>query len=425
MIKEVYIIGIGPGNINCLTAQEIEVLNKAQVVFGAERIIENIDCAEKKALYLASDIIPEIEALEKSIFVVAFSGDTGFYSGADKFVESIKRYAKNSKDTINVSVLPGISSVSYFASKLGEGYSEAFLGSIHGKNTWADLIEIIRNIRTHGKSFILLSNKADAKKLWDALLTDSGNDNPNTTDIPYKMIVGSRLSYEDEKIVDISDVCDEDSDLCLAFITNNSPERRRLIPVLLDEEFERGKVPMSKETIRHESIIALNLRENDVVFDVGSGTGSVAVEMAGLSHKLKIYALEMKDEALELISSNVKRFGCENIEIVPGDAAETIGSLPAPNAIFIGGSHGKLKEILSKVNFSNAPIRIVLNAISLETIAKIKEIESDFNVSEISIRQILVSKSKKLGDYNLLQAENPVMICSFDLFGYKEKNENN
>lgn len=422
MQKEVYIIGIGPGNKDCLTTKVNNVISKAEVVFGAKRIIENIPCDEKYDYYLAKDILPIIGASNKYIFVVAFSGDTGFYSGANKFYKQLTEYISERNLHIKVIVCPGISSVSYFAAKLGVNYSEAYIGSLHGNNDWANVFAVVKNIKHNEQSFVLLSGKDDAFKLKEILL-----DSEQGMDESFQMIIGSRLSYQDEIVVDITQSLSGDTsmvdDLCILYVYNPTPIRKRLIPVLKDEEFIRGQVPMSKETIRHESIIALNLHEKDVVYDIGSGTGSVAIEIANLSNTLKVYAFEKKEEALDLLECNVSKFACQNIEIESGDAVQTVIGMPAPNAVFVGGSSGKLKDIIRNIDISNAPIRIVINAVTIETIAELQSIENDFEISDFELRQIIVSQSKHIGDYNLLQAQNPVMICSFDLYGVKGKKE--
>ena len=91
------------------------------------------------------------------------------------------------------------------------------------------------------------------------------------------------------------------------------------------------------------------------------------------------------------------------------------GLLPATHA-FIGGSGGHLKEILSELYNINPNMRIVINAISLETIAEIKNCLENFKIREEEMIQMQVSRSKKAGGYHLMRAENPVWICSFRFF---------
>mgnify|MGYP002580620120 CR=1 FL=1 len=110
------------------------------------------------------------------------------------------------------------------------------------------------------------------------------------------------------------------------------------------EEFLRERVPMTKEEIRHISICKLCLQADSVLYDVGSGTGSIAVEAAALSEDLNVYAIEQKENAVALIRKNAEQFGLENIHIVHAKAPEGMDELPAPTHAFIGGSGGNLPE---------------------------------------------------------------------------------
>jgi precorrin-6Y C5,15-methyltransferase (decarboxylating) len=191
--------------------------------------------------------------------------------------------------------------------------------------------------------------------------------------------------------------------------------KKRLVPILNDDEFIRDKVPMTKASVRHLSVLKLGLSEGDVVYDIGSGTGSIACEIALQSDSLKVYAIEMKSEACELIKRNADKFELNNITVVEGKAPEAFDGLEAPDCAFIGGSSGNLKEILSTLSSKKPGIRVVINAVSLETMAEIQSVIKGFEISDLEIEQISVSRSRELGDHHLMMAENPVLIASFTL----------
>ena len=196
-------------------------------------------------------------------------------------------------------------------------------------------------------------------------------------------------------------------------IKNATARSRSLAPRMRDEEFLRERVPMTKEEIRHISICKLCLQADSVLYDVGSGTGSIAVEAAALSEDLSVYAIEQKENAVALIRKNAEQFGLENIHIVHAKAPEGMDELPAPTHAFIGGSGGNLREILTCLREKNPGIRIVINAISMETIAELTELlrDPEFPV-EADIVQLQASRAKQIGAYHLMQAENPVWICA-------------
>ena len=173
------------------------------------------------------------------------------------------------------------------------------------------------------------------------------------------------------------------------------------------------RTPMTKEEVREVSICKLHLTKNAVVYDIGSGTGSVAIEIAGLSAGANVYAIERKPEAVKLLYQNRQHFGMDNIQIIEAYAPEGLEDLPTPTHAFIGGSGGNLKEILKTLYRKNPRMRVVINAISMETIAELKEAVESFPVEEAEIVQMQVSRVKKIGSYHMPQAENPVWICSF------------
>jgi len=183
-----------------------------------------------------------------------------------------------------------------------------------------------------------------------------------------------------------------------------------------DLEFIRGKVPMTKEEIRQISIGKMKLTKDAVVYDVGSGTGSVAVTIAGISDQIQVYAIERKPEAVDLIRQNCEKFGRRNVEIVEAEAPEGLSELPAPTHAFIGGSGGHLQEILTSLYQKNPAMQVVINAVSMETMQECMAIENhtqEYQVTDYSLVQVGVTRVREIGAHHMLQGENPVWICAF------------
>jgi len=194
-----------------------------------------------------------------------------------------------------------------------------------------------------------------------------------------------------------------------------------LLPYICDEEFLRDKTPMTKELIRHEVIRRLELCEGDVFYDVGSGTGSVSIEAAKLSDTIRVISFEKKEDAILLEQKNIERFGCGNIEIVKGEAPESFAGVAVPDCVFIGGSGGRLKDILDalavmdKSEKRNKKIRVVITAVTIETMCELGKLLSDDSVENLKIEQITAASAKELGAFHLLSGANPVMIASCDM----------
>lgn len=410
----IMLAGIGMGNDACMTKAVSDAIESADILLGASRMIEKYSAKiAKKPYYLAEQIIPYLheicEDTEKfSNVLILFSGDTGFYSGSRKLYMAIKNEISAGKLNADVSILPGISSVSYMAAAVGETYSDAYICSIHG----VKLSNITSRISHHSKTFMLMSGVKDVNMLGQLLSSDEryGLQNSSVT-------VGYQLSYSDENISVLSpQECTKlkREGLYICMIKNPNPVAANVTPHIRDAEFIREKVPMTKEEIRHVSICKLHLKSDSVLYDVGSGTGSIAVEAASLSDDMEVYAIEQKENAVQLIIQNKEKHGLENIHVINAKAPDGMENLPMPTHAFIGGSSGNLKEIIEALKAKNPHIRIVINAISMETICEIKEILAAYDVKNEDIVQLQVSRSKQIGHYHLMQAENPVWICSFE-----------
>ena len=405
--------GVGMGSQASLTKEVEQAIKEADIILGAKRMIDIYEPRlEKKPYYMAGDIIPYLKKLqgddtfyEDKNVVILFSGDSGFYSGCQSLYRSLRAETESGVLDADISIMPGISSIAYLAACTGESYQDAEICSIHGRKQ-ANLADIIRH---NSKTFMLMSGVNDVNSLGQLLL-DAGLNQ-------CIVIAGYELSYENQEIMALTPIeCVKlkKEGLYTCLIKNPNAGDRRLTHGKADSEFVRDKVPMTKEEVREVSICKLRLTDKALVYDIGSGTGSIAMEMAGLSPDLKVYAIERKPEAVALIKKNKEKFKLDNIEVIEAEAPEGLDELPKPTHVFIGGSGGNLNEILNTLYSMNDSMRIVITAVSLETIAQIKEILSAYPIANEDIVELQVNRSKVIGKYHMMQAENPVWICSFD-----------
>ena len=420
---EICLAGIGMGSRDCMTKEVQQTIEAADILLGAERMIAGYSARlEKKPYYMASQILPYLEQLQESESLarqgtlrvtVLFSGDTGFYSGCKKLYVALQEAIAAGRLKGRVQILPGISSVVSLAARVGENYEDAAILSMHGKK----LNRLPAMVESHDKTFLLTSGSEDIRKIG-RMLTEAG-----LTDC--EVTVGYQMSYPEEKIRILTpEQCMEltEEGLYTCLIRNPHPQPERLthgradVCFLRDASGTEGKLrrtPMTKEEVREVSICKLHLTKRSVVYDIGSGTGSVAVEIAGLPGQVQVYAIERKPEAVGLLRKNRAHFHRDNMEIIEASAPEGLEELPAPTHAFIGGSGGRLLEILQVLYRKNPHMRIVINAISMETIAELREVLEAFPVEETEILQMQVNRVKQLGSYHMPQAENPVWICSF------------
>ena len=291
--------GIGMGSESTMTAAFMEEVRGCDMLFGAGRLIENLSCPRKYALYRPGDIIQVLERESAGHVLIVFSGDSGFYSGAQAVINALKSW----RSDVRLKVLPGISSISYLASKLEVSYEDAILYSLHGRNTEKNLSDLTGKVRHNKKVFSLVSDAGDVRKIAKRLIDAC---------IDCRIFAGARLSGADESIRELTpeNALSFDEEGCVTIlIENRVPSKHLLVPVKKDSDFLRSDVPMTKECVRHESIIRLGLREGDIFYDIGGGTGSVAIEASSLDESLEVYTFEKEAGAADLIRQNIAKLG--------------------------------------------------------------------------------------------------------------------
>lgn len=403
------IVGIGMGTDETMTEEVRQVIAKADILIGGKRMLKPYEdsdkvlfgCYQAEAIRRYLDRLagtgtdnPDGESCVCTVctakrVAVLVSGDVGFYSGAGKLVDALNGYP--------VRLYPGISSVVYMASRIGTPWQDMTLCSVHGRNQ-----NILAKIRKHEKVFTLAGKCEEVHHVCRQLIRYGMNQ--------VEVCVGENLSYGNERIWRGSpEACLEEAfgNLLVAVFLHKEYQNPSLGFGIPDEAFIRGKVPMTKEEVRTISLSKLRLTKDAVVYDIGAGTGSVSIEAALAAEDGMVYAIEKKAEAAELVEKNAERFGVANLTVIRGMAPGIFDGLPAPTHAFIGGSSGNLKEIVGELKRRNPQVRIVVNAISLETIAEMTELSKQY---EMELATVTVAKASPVGNYQLMTGQNPVMI---------------
>lgn len=402
---EISLVGIGMGARENLTLEADRAIREADVLIGASRMLAEADIYGKPKFssYKTEEIRdfvyshPEYEKV-----AILLSGDVGFYSGAKKLYDAFAGQT--------IRVFSGISSVVYLCGKLHTAWEDVHLMSLHGRKQ-----NLIGEVTRRKKVFALVGEKDGIAKLCEKLLF-YGLD-------AVQLSVGERLSYPEERITtgtpgELKDVAFDP--LCVVLIEN--PNAGQLTTHgLPDEAFSRAKVPMTKQGIRSISLSKLQLTEDSVAYDVGAGTGSVSVEMAKMCPGGWVYAIEKKEDAVALIEENRRKFALDNMTVVPGLAPEAMEELPAPTHVFIGGSSGNLKSIMSVALSKNPKVRFVINAIALETVSEALDALKTLPVVNGDIVTAMIGESREVGRYHMMMGQNPVYVISCD--GGEKKDE--
>lgn len=393
--KKLTLIGFGMGDMETRTLGMERALREADCLIGARRMLESVSGGKQNrhVAVLAREIADYIRQSQFSNYAALFSGDTGFYSGAKALLNELA-----DMPNLDIDVLTGIGSLQYFCARLRRPWEDVRPVSLHGRDC-----DFVREVRFNPAVFALVGGEDGVLRALDRLQR-AGLGSLHAH-------VGQRLAYPEEQIshgtVDELRHGNYDS---LSVLLVENPRWKDCIVThgLPDEAFDRDETPMTKAEVRAITLSKLQLTQGAIVYDVGSGSGSVSVECALQARHGRVYAIEMKEKALALTRRNAEKFQLNNLEIIRGRAPEALEDLPAPSHAFIGGSTGHMREILDCLRRKNPSVRIVVNTVTLETLAELTEIAKEFDYSDIA--EISVSKPRTLGNYQLMTAQNPVFV---------------
>lgn len=409
--QSISILGIGMGSADSMTEGVKKLLSRAGLVAGAGRMLDACGLTEGTAdgrrvlcAWEPDLICRAIEESGEAQTAVLMSGDSGFYSGTKKLLQALEAYREQMKGRreVTIHVEPGISSLSYFASRLQISWEDAKILSCHGKKE-----NLLAAVAGHRKTFVLTEGQTGeicaeltAGGLGDTLVYE-----------------GTNLSGPGETIrkYPAREYCREGKDgLTVLFLIN---DRYGRFPVtgIPEESFLRGRVPMTKSEVRSVILSKLSIKEEDIVYDCGAGTGSVSVELALAAGKGRVYAVECDPKGIELIRRNGEKFGCRNLTAVEGMAPQVLEGLPAPDAVFIGGTKGRLSGILEALRQKKKPMRICLSAVTLETVSEALGCVESFHLQNAGACQIAVTGLQPIGGLHMLKAQNPIFLIWGDL----------
>ena len=389
------LVGMGSGAPGSLTMQGLAALRGAEIIIGARRLLAALPegCTENRApLYKIEEICALLQTTPAARVAVAYSGDTGFYSGAAALCRALD--AKG----LAYTVCPGLSSVQLLAAALGRPWQDWKLVSAHGCACAPAVV-----CSADAPTFFLTGGAETPATLCEKLAQSSCGEVAAT--------VGENLGTDAQCLVagTVQELARQEFAALSVLLVEPCPGLARRVPGLPDEAFIRGKTPMTKQEVRAAVLAKLAVRPGDTLWDVGAGTGSVSVEMALAAPLGEVWAAECDADACELIRQNRARFAAENLHLCEGKAPEVLADWPAPDAVFIGGSKGNLRAIVDAALAANPAARLCISAIALETLQQAIAALAAHGLAA-QVTQIAVSRTKAAGSLHLLMANNPVFL---------------
>lgn len=381
-MKRVAIVGMGVG-ADSLTAAAVRALDEADVLFGSPRLL-NLYNKEKYPDFAPDTVAKRIAEHKANHFAVLVSGDPGFYSAADKLCDALTEY--------ELTVIPSVSSLNAFFAKLRRPWQDAAATSCHARDT--NLVDTVRRNRL---TFVLTGGETE---ILAQKLTEFGFGG-------LTVYTGENIGLDDERVAQTTvRAMGSLSSLAVLLIKNPNADARVRFG-LSDQEFLRGDAPMTKAEIRAVVMSKLALPPHSICADIGAGTGSVSVEMALAAYEGKVFAVEREPAAAELIRQNCRKFQVGNVVVHEGEAPAVLEALPPLTAAFIGGTGGHLADILKAIWRKNKNARIVLTAITIQTVNAALALWKESGAEpELILQSISRLKS------GMLIANNPIFIVS-------------
>jgi precorrin-6Y C5,15-methyltransferase (decarboxylating) len=391
-MKKVTVIGIGLGE-STITPQAREAIMRAEVAFGAQRVLDVCKGYAHRSYprYLPADVAAAVADEDAREFAVLVSGDVGFYSAAAGLNEALSAH--------DIRFVPGISTAGAFFARLKLPWQDAAFISAHGRD-----INVVDTVRRNRLTFCLTGNNVG----------ELGTDLIGSGFGFVKTYVGENLGTEEERIVEMAaENLTRSNFPSLTVLLFQNEEFDDTTPIgLPDSRFLRlESIPMTKSETRALAMSKLNLKPASVCYDIGAGTGSVAIEMALAAYRGHVYAVEQKEAAISLINRNCESFHLGNVTALCGEAPTALETLPVPDAVFIGGSGGELENIVKAVWEKNPNARIVVTAVTMETAALALSAFKDAGLDP-EITQISTAHGRRVGRFHMMEAQNPITILS-------------
>ncbi len=407
MGNKITIIGVGDDGLEGLTRQARDLIANAGTLIGPNNLVSRIARPEQQAIVLSADLetaAKTINSVTKQPVVMLASGDPLFYGTA--------RYLCDRLGKDRFDVLPHVSSMQLAFARVKESWDEAYLTNLATQT----LDRVVERVRSVEKVGVFTTDDCPPKALAEAML-DKGIDY-------FTMYVCENLGSRDERVTRgrLKDIVNHDfSALNVVVLIRdaNVPDRpAELIGKRLfgnpDEMFLQSRPKRGLLTpyeVRAIALCEMDLGPTSIVWDVGAGSGSVAIEAARIAHSGRVYAIEMDAEDYNLLIENSRRFGTNNLTPILGEAPKAWSDLPDPDAMFIGGTGRSVSQLI-EVGWPRLRSggRLVVNVASMENLVMAQRLLQEKMSVEVKILMINLARSTQQMDELRLDAANPSFL---------------
>lgn len=368
--EKVYIIGIGDDGLDSLTGPAKQLVEDTDVLVGNARLLEAVGEHKATRIDVGSDfdaLATAIEANSDKSIVLLASGDPLFYGTA--------RYLCDRLGKDRFEVVPHVSSMQLAFARVKENWDEAYLTNLANQT----IERVVERIRTAEKVGIFTTEEIPPAAVARAMLDRQ---------IDYfHVYVCENLGSPDERVTQasLSELAEQEFSPLNVMVLLRNPDVPDRPPAMVgrrlfgnpDEAFLQSKPKrglLTPTEVRVMALAEMDIGPSSVVWDIGAGSGSVAVEAAQIAAEGSVYAIEMDAEDYQLINSNAERFGATNLTAILGRAPEAWADLPAPDAVFVGGT-GRAVQAITEAAFEKLRPRgrIVVNVGSIDNVGTIHD----------------------------------------------------
>ena len=389
-------MGIGDAGAVSLLPEARAAVEAAELLCGGERHLGFFPDHPAERLVLRANVGEVVERLrsERRRAVVLASGDPDCYGIGPILAKQL--------GADRVRILPNVGAVQLACARLGIAWHDAAILSAHGRPLDGIFPAVLR-ART---AVVLTDDRNTPAALARALLAAGAGQ--ARLDV-FEHLGGPRERHVGGCPAEIAGQAF--APLNTVVVRHDGPPPPLALG-LPEDAYAHRAGQITKAEVRVISLSQLRLHERSVVWDVGAGCGSVAIEAAALARAGKVFAIERDPTQIELLRENARRHAAGNVVVVEGAAPEALGGLPEPDAVFVGGSGGALAAIAAAAMARLRPGgRLVANLATLEHLAELGALARPEGWP-CEVTQVAVARSVPVADLTRLAALNPVFVVT-------------
>lgn len=401
----IYVIGIGISGAPSLAASALDIISRAALLAGGARHLGEFVGFKGARLFVTADL----DVLAKAIAAAVKKGDAVVLATGDPLLYGIASFLIRRFGKAAVEIIPNVSAAQEAFARIKEDANGVFITSAHGRR---GLGALVKEARREAK-LAIFTDSVNTPAVISGALCKAGVG-------VFDVYVCEAIGAKDERIrkgtLDSVAKMRRFHPLNTMILIRTAPcpalvQRRIGIP---DAAFRHRPGMITKEEIRVIALSKMDIQVDSIVWDIGSCSGSVAIEAAKLASCGYVYAIEKNAARVKDIRVNIKRLGVDNVKVIFGSAPDGLmdEEITLPDAVFVGGGGSKVGGILAFLSSRIRPgARVVATAVTLETASTVASFfKKEGWQSEITL--VSIAKTRSIGELNLIGAYNPVFVIS-------------